>query len=159
MELKQKNFKESLAFGEEGEHEVAEYLIKKGVNVLPLYQFENSHAPYILSLTQKVVSPDLICFKNDSFMVEVKTKNQWVEFEGNRETGLNKTHFDYYKKIRELTGKQVFVIFNHKSKKPIGFYLVELMQYTRYWDGFHKGVKKYKEMVFYNYDILKPLNP
>ena len=39
MEQKQTNFKESLAFGEEGEEKIAELLINKGFSVLPLYQF------------------------------------------------------------------------------------------------------------------------
>lgn len=154
MEQKQKSFNEQLAFGEEGEHEVARYLISKGVSVMPLYQFENSHAPLIYTINTNVVSPDLICFKDDCFMVEVKTKNQWVKFKGITETGFNKKHFDHYKSIQDITGKQVYVFFNHKKQKPLGFYFAKLNAYTRIWDGVVKGKKIHPEMVFYNIKTL-----
>lgn len=157
MEQKQINFKERLAFGEEGEHEAAEFLINKGVNVLPLYQFQNDHAPYILSINDKVVSPDLICFKNDCFMVEVKTKNQWVFFKGVTETGIDQRLFNHYNTIRIFTGKKVFVMFNHKTKEPLGFYIVDLMKFTRAWDGKVKNKKVHSEMVFYNINVLNKL--
>lgn len=157
MEQKQKNFKECLAFGEEGEHEAAEFLLTKGVNVLPLYQFQNDHAPFILSMESKVVSPDLICFKEDCFMVEVKTKNQWVVYKGTRETGIDQRLFNHYNTIRNFTGKKVFVMFNHKKNEPLGFYIVELMNYTRVWDGKANGKKVHPEMVFYNIQVLNKL--
>ena len=157
MEQKQENFSDMLAFGEEGEHEVAKYLISKGVNVLPLYQFMNDHAPYILSTERKVVSPDLICFRKDCFMVEVKTKNQWVKFNGTVETGIDRRLYNHYKTIQELTRKEVYVIFNHKTQEPLGYFMAELNNYTRIWDGVVKAQQVHPAMIFYNFNILKKL--
>ena len=47
---KQKSFKSQLAFGEEGEHEIAKILIGRGVTILPLYQFTNESAPVFFSM-------------------------------------------------------------------------------------------------------------
>ncbi len=158
MEQKQESFRERLAFGEEGEHEIAEFLIQKGVSILPLYQFESYHAPYILRHDNTIVSPDLICFKNDAFMIDVKTKNQWVEYKGRVETGMNEKHYNQYNRLRNLTGKEVYIIFNHKKEEPLGYYMVKLNNYTRYWDGYTKDGKYIqKAMVFYNKEILKKL--
>lgn len=158
LEQKQKSFRQKLKFGEEGEHEVAEILINRGVTVLPLYQFDNNKAPVLFSLNKQIISPDLICFNEDSFMVEVKTKNQWVSYNGRVETGLNQKHFNHYKEIQETTNKEVFVFFNHKTEDPIGFYFCRLNDFTRIWDGTVDGKKVYDEMVFYNIDILKKIN-
>ena len=155
MERKQENFKEMLAFGEEGEHEVADFLIKKGVTVLPLYQFEKEHAPYLISKNGNITSPDLICFKEDAFMVEVKTKRQWVEYNGRVETGFNMKHYRHYKEIKTMTGKPVYVFFNHKEQEPTGIFFTELDKHTRIWDGKFNGVKKYEPLIFYDINVLK----
>jgi hypothetical protein len=158
MESNRISFKEQLAFGEEGEHEVASYLISRGVTILPLYQFENNTAPLLYHIRGKIISPDLICFGRESFMVEVKTKNQWVKFNGIVETGLNQKHFNHYSDIQVATGNIVYVFFNHKTEKPTGFYFCKLNDYTRVWDGRVNGKLVYDEMVFYNINILKKLD-
>ena len=154
---KQASFKEQLSFGEEGEHEVAQWLITKGVSVLPLYQFNPENTPCIYHMQGKTTSPDLVCFKNDSFMVEVKTKNQWVRFGDRIETGLNLKHYKHYEKIELLTNKKVYVFFNHKVERPTGFYFVPLKAYTREWDGKVNGNVVYDKMIFYNINVLKKL--
>lgn len=158
MEQNQTSFKDKLLFGQEGEHEVADFLLGKGISVLPLYQFNNTHAPFIMNKSDKVVSPDLICFSQKAFMVEVKTKNQWVSFKGRNETGIDLRLYRHYKKIKDFSNLEVYVFFNHKKKKPCGFYYCELDDYTRIWDGVSNGVKKFDEMVFYNRSVLKKIN-
>ncbi|WP_445202058.1 hypothetical protein [Tenuifilum sp.] len=155
MEQKQENFKEKLEFGQDGEHEVALVLLDMGVSVLPLYQFDSDHAPYILGAGKRLISPDLFCFGNKSFMVEVKTKNQWVEFRGVVETGIEQKHYNHYKQVQEMTGLDVFLFFNHKEKQPIGLYFCKLDEYTRVWDGSAKGKQVHPPMVFYNIEVLK----
>lgn len=156
MVQKQENFKELLAFGVEGEHEIGQYLLSRGVTIMPLYQFEPLEAPVILKGAEKITMPDLICFKDDCFFVEVKTKNQWVVYGDRRETGLNLKHYNHYKKIKDYTGKQVFVFFNQKQDEPLGYYYIELDGYTRLWDGKNpKGEQKFDAMVFYNFDKLQ----
>jgi len=157
MELKRTSFEDSLQFGEDGEHEVAKILINRGVTLMPLYQYNKEHAPYLLNVNGNITSPDLLCFKNDCFFVEVKTKNQWVEYCGEMETGFDLKHFEDYRKIFETTNKKVYVFFNHKTKDPQGIYYIELMKYTRIWDGKVKAKQVHKATVFYKFEDLKKL--
>lgn len=158
MEQKMKNFKEYLKFGEEGEHEVARVLIEMGVSVLPLYQFNNNHAPYLLTKNHKITLPDLACFKDGkSFFVEVKTKNQWISYKGRVETGIDKRLFNQYDKINEATGADVFLIFNQKIENE-GMFICDMYKYTRFWDGKVNGKQVYPAMYFYNKEILKRIN-
>jgi len=158
MEQKQINFEYQLAFGQEGEHEVAQWLLTSGVTVLPLYQFESESAPVFISIFGKAISPDLICFGKKSFMAEVKTKNKWVVFGDKVETGFNLRHYKEYKRIQDLTGTEVFVFFNHKELEPTGIYYTKLDSYTRIWDGKANGSKVYDEMVFYDINVLNRIN-
>lgn len=154
---RQTSFESKLKLGEEGEHEVAQYLMRRGVSVLPLYQFDIDTAPVIYSANSETISPDLICFKDDAFMVEVKTKNQWVSYMGRVETGLNLKHYNHYKQIACITGKEVYVFFNHREQHPIGMYYCGLDKYTRVWDGIVRGRRVHPEMVFYNIEVLHKL--
>lgn len=156
MAQKQESFKQMLAIGIEGEHEIGQFLLSRGVSIMPLYQFTPSEAPVILSGAERITMPDLICFKDDCFFVEVKTKNQWVVYGDRRETGLNRKHYKHYKKIKDSTGKKVYVFFNHKKDEPLGYFYTELDLFTRGWDGKNpKGEQKFDAMVFYDYNTLK----
>lgn len=153
------NFYDLLAIGQDGEHEVAELLINKGAKVLPLYQFDPTHAPYIIEHNSIFISPDLICFNSGKcYFAEVKTKNQWVEYKGVVETGLDKRLYEQYKMLKDATNINVYLFFNHKKKDPTGIYYCELDQYTRIWDGNANGHKAYNPMVFYEKNILKKID-
>lgn len=167
MERKPNSFEQQLKFGEEGEHEVARLLIEKGISVMPLYQFNPDHPPYILTKVNSYISPDLICFGRDSIFIEVKSKNQWVYFNGRRETGFNKRHYDDYLNVKNATGKKLYIFFNHVNNNknipyneshPVGIYYVELENYTRFWDGSVNGKHVHKPTIFYNYDVLEKLS-
>jgi hypothetical protein len=156
MEPKSENFKVQLAFGQDGEHEVAQMLINKGIVIMPLYQFVADHAPYIITENmEKIVSPDLICFANNgAFMVEVKTKNQWVSFNNINETGIDARLYRHYLQIKTATKTNVWLFFNHKTSGETGIFYVQLEKYTRHWDGKVKGVQKHPEMYFYDRSVL-----
>ena len=157
MEQKLKSFKDLLKFGQEGEKEVAEILISKNIATIPLYQFISDSTPIIITKDQNYTLPDLICFKNisDCFFVEVKTKNKWVKFNNKFETGMNERLYKEYKAIKEVTGRNVYVFFNHKKQNPVGIYAVELDSISRIWDGLVEGVKVHEKMVFYNKESLE----
>lgn len=151
------SFKQLLELGVEGEHLIGRVLIDQGVTLLPLYQFENSDkAPLIFSADLKTAAPDLTCFsKGRVWFVEVKTKRRWVDFNGNKETGLDKKSFDRYSIVKKLTELDVYLFFNHTEKEPLGVFYAELDEYTRYWDGKYRGSFRYEPMYFYDYDILR----
>lgn len=149
------NFKEKLAFGQEGEKEIAEILIRKGYNIMPLYQFSDELSPQIISLNESFTSPDLMCFKNGkSIFVEVKSKKKWVEFKGVIETGCNYKHYKHYKDLSLKTKLKVYMVFNHVEGNYQGVYYTDVLTVGRYWDGTAKGVKKYKPEYFWNKNDL-----
>lgn len=159
MEQKLESFKELLKFGEEGEKEVALKLLDIGYTVLPLYQFNKEHAPFLLSKKGKITLPDLDCYNEnkESIYIEVKSKKQWNTTNGIIETGFDLKHFKEYKKIQEKTQKEVWIVFNHKGKYE-GFYTIKLNNVHRIWDGKNNnGIKKFKPLVFYKKDSLKKI--
>ena len=159
MVQKMANFKEALEFGEEGEKEVALFLMNKGYTVLPLYQFNKEHAPFLLSRNGKITLPDLDCYHKTkaSIFVEVKSKNQWNVTNKIIETGFDLKHFKEYVKIQDKTNKEVWVVFNHKGKDE-GMYIVNLNKFYRKWDGKNnKGQIKSKALIFYKKEDLQKI--
>ena len=107
------DFHEKLKQGQDGERLIASKLIERNVTVVPLYQFENSHAPYILAKDMLLTMPDLLCF-NDSgacYFIECKLKKRWVKFKGKIETGINLKHYYNYKRVTFLTGNKEYLCF------------------------------------------------
>ena len=159
-EQRMASFKEKLDFGEDGEKDVAIFLMSKGYTVLPLYQFNKEHAPFLLSENGKIILPDLDCYHptNTSIFVEVKSKNQWNVTNSIIETGFDLKHFDEYVKIQYNTKKEVWVVFNHKGKNQ-GMYIVALNKFHRKWNGKNKkGEIKSKALIFYKKEDLKKIN-
>jgi hypothetical protein len=139
METTRKSFEQQLAFGKEGEHEIAKYFIEKEYATLTLYQFNNlTEAPKIFTSQKALISPDLfVANKERCFWVEVKTKNRWIVF-GEHETGCNQAHYNNYKHVRETTGIKLYLIFNHKENDPLGYYMVDIdTPPSRIWDGYN----------------------
>lgn len=159
MGLKKRSFEDALKFGKEGEHEIAEALIAKGISLMPLYQFEAEHAPFILNGIEKLVSPDLLCFSTKAvFMAEVKTKNRWIEFRGVRETGIDLRLFNQYKAVQDACNVPVWLFFNHKVQPPTGIFFCLLDRKTRFWDGRKQDGEPVQEpMIFYDFNVLYEL--
>lgn len=163
MAQKQQNFKKKLAFGKEGEHEVADYFMKKEYSILPLYQFDDDIAPKIFTFNEEIISPDLfICGNNKTLWVEVKTKNRWIKFRGVIETGCNERHYNDYIKVKKHTQLPLYMVFNHKDVEPLGFYFVEISTpYNRIWDGLNEktGKRISPPLVLWNFNDLQKLTP
>jgi len=155
METKLTNFESTLLFGEEGEKEIAISLINNGVALMPMYQFTKEAAPYLLDKINKITAPDLFCIKNGKCLfVEVKTKNQWVNWQGVLQTGYNTNHLQSYIKISKIYGINVFICFNHKEIPPIGKFYIEIQDYFRHWNGITNGKFISKPLTFYRYDRM-----
>lgn len=157
MERSKDNFNELLKFGEEGEKDIALWLINKGYNVLPLYQFEADQSPKIFG-NEVCVSPDLVVFKEKTCtFVEVKRKTRWIKYKGTVETGCNYSTYLHYRKISENTGIKLFMIFKHEERNPLGIYSINVNEKGRYWDGRVNGIKRHKEMYFWPLESLTKL--
>lgn len=152
------SFEDALAWGEEGEKEVADYFIGKGACVVPLYQFHTTGAPFMLERVNKHILPDLMCWQDGkSYFVESKRKNRWVRFDGNMETGFNYHHYKHYCAVQEKTGVKVYVYFLHENEEPTGLFfgeLSELGQNLRYWDGKFNGCVKSSPLALFPLSCL-----
>jgi hypothetical protein len=161
MEPKQISFKEKLAFGKEGEHEVGNYFLERNFTLLPLYQFEDNIAPKLYTSNSTITSPDLfVCGNGNVFWIEVKTKNRWIKYNGITETGCNYNHFIEYQNIYKTTGIPVYIVFNHKDDQPSGMFCVDIKTpYNRIWDGLNRitGKRVSPEMVLWNIKDLKKI--
>lgn len=159
MEQNKISFEESLAFGENGEKQIALFLIEKGYNVLPLYQFEPKLTPRIFNQFKNFIAPDLMVFtdSNCSF-VEVKSKQQWIKYGGVIETGCDYRHYVEYKQLSEMTKMPLHIVFNHSIDSPSGYFYVNIETKGRYWDGKNNlGEKKHRPMYFWQYNQLTKL--
>lgn len=155
------DFYEKLAYGEEGEKKIASLLLKRGVAVMPLYQFKATTTPILLNNNRVLTMPDLCCWsKGEGYFVECKRKNQWVKFKGQFETGLNKHHFDEYKKIKNITGQKVYIFFIHDGDEVIFYFdeISNLEKSARIWSGINsKGLKISKPLILFKKQNLKIL--
>lgn len=150
----QRDFESALAYGQEGEREVARWLMERSVKVSPLYQFQgHDRAPVLLRHVdgREVASimPDLTCWKSGRcFFAEVKRKSRWVgPFPSvpslaarGAETGFNLRHWRQYLDVARETDCSVYVFFLHEQRPPVGLYLGEvsaLAPHVREWDGRH----------------------
>lgn len=161
MEPRLTSFKEALAFGKEGEAEVAEHLINKGYSCLALYQFDDTVAPLIYTSCKNIVSPDLLLSNNEkTFWVEVKSKRRWSYNYGVKETGFDKRSYNHYRNVYQLTGLNVYVVFNHVNCEESGMYVASISDEPyRIWDGINckTNERVSNEMVFWHEHQLKKI--
>lgn len=151
-------FQENLKFGEEGEKLIAELLINDGYYVMPLYQFEATHAPHILGSNHEFISPDLIIFKDSiTKYIEVKRKNKWNNYQNKYTTGIDYRKYIQYKTLSQLTQIPFELYFIHEVIEPIGIFQIDIQTPGEYWDGKVYGEQRYSAMYFWNHTQLKKI--
>lgn len=159
LETIRKNFefREKLKYGEDGEREVANLLIKMGYSILPLYQFNNENAPLLFTLNKDLILPDLTVFNAGKVIfVEVKTKNRWTKWKGNTETGFNYRLYQHYIDVMGQTKLNVVAIFNHKTEPPTGCFCIDLSEnYSRVWDGLNEKTKQRVEQPIVLFELKR----
>lgn len=160
------DFETNFAFGVQGEHFVADWLMRRGNVVAPLYQFENSNgAPALFSIqgagVEKTILPDLTCFSNSKcWFAEVKRKNRWAigyRSAGSFETGFNSRHLMHYERVAKQTGMDVWLFFLHESSEPTGLFTMRVgASKPRFWNGKSKsGDRSSTSEVFWLLSDLK----
>lgn len=163
-----REFEEALAFGEEGEHDVARFLMRRGILVAPVYQFKNhDRAPVALYEADGAavarVLPDLSCWwQGRAFFAEVKRKTRWTRWNGRRETGFDWRLFREYEAIRARSGVPLFVFFVHEQEPPTGVFvgrLARLAPGVRRWDGLNAktGRRVTKPLALFPSHLLRPV--
>ena len=81
---------------------------------------------------KKFIAPDLTCFSNGNmFPIEVKTKNKWVHWDNQLETGFNYEHYKNYKEINSSQKLNEFEKFLYNRIKKD--FPTELIEDYKFW--------------------------
>jgi len=74
-------FDKNLDFGQAGEGKIAQWLIKKGFSVLPVYEkiLDTGKGPMLFMVEENVVAPDLLAFNEERVLwIEAKHKTAFA---------------------------------------------------------------------------------
>lgn len=163
-------FKESLAFGQDGERDVENWLRYKGCQVLATGDAERNNKGVRLWGQSPTVAPDLMAYhtqwKNWRW-IEVKRKGTFSFYRKKQvwTTGLDLHLFKEYKLIHELTQTPVWIFFWHdksvfdfsaRAESPTGLYGNEITilnkNYSHTSDKYGKG-----GMIYFEQKHLKSI--
>jgi len=118
------NFNQMLAFGKLGESTIAQWLNKKGWNVLPVYekQVDEGKGPQLFTPNGQLIAPDLFAFKpfkNKALWIEAKHKSvfSWHRNTGRWVTGIDIRHYEDYLKVEALSPWPVWLLFLHTQAR------------------------------------------
>lgn len=116
-------FEEQLAFGQMGESLIAQWLRRRGYNILPAYEKEidNGKGPRLFTASSEypqLVAPDLFVMGNGKFMwIEAKHKTRFSWY-GKRKcwvTGIDLHHYEDYCRVADVTDLPVWLLFLHRD--------------------------------------------
>lgn len=114
------DFNQMLAFGKLGESAIAEWLNKRGWNVLPVYekQIDEGKGPQLFTPMGQLIAPDLFAFKpldSKSLWIEAKHKSvfSWHRKTRRWVTGIDLMHYGDYLKIDTLSPWPIWLLFLH----------------------------------------------
>lgn len=111
-------FEEQLKFGQIGEGKIAQWLIRRGWVVLPVYEKElhTGKGPVLYSSSSRLIAPDMLAYKNEDVKwIEAKTKagftwhrisNKWV-------TGIDLRHYKDYLTLLTDSPFLIWLMFLH----------------------------------------------
>lgn len=118
-------FRDQLAIGQLGESLIAQWLRRRGWNVLPAYEKEidNGKGPRLFTAecdgrSEQLVSPDLFVMRHKEFRwIEAKHKTHfsWYGIGGYFVTGVDLHHFRDYCKVADRTELPVWLLFLHRE--------------------------------------------
>lgn len=116
-------FESSLAFGQEGEQTVSEWLQARGHMVFPAYEKEGGDfkGPQLFSASGDLVLPDLLAFRDSKaiwFEVKRKTCFTWHRLTRKWVTGIDQHHYEQYQEVGARTGVPVWLMFYHPLDTP-----------------------------------------
>lgn len=116
-------FEQTLAFGQEGEKTVSEWLQQRGHMIFPAYEKEagDFKGPQLFSASGDLALPDLLAFRKGSaiwFEVKRKTCFTWHRKTGRWVTGIDIHHYEQYQEVAARTELPVWLMFFHPQNTP-----------------------------------------
>lgn len=116
-------FAERLAFGQIGERQMEEWLLRRGALIIPIGK--NDPTPYkgprVREQDDELISPDILAAtqgKPEWYEVKTKTHFTWRRLTGCWETGIDLDKFKHYLRVQERSKWPVWLVFLHKSSTP-----------------------------------------
>ena len=115
------DFSEKLKEGKLGESQIANWLKKRGHNILPVYEIEKGQyaGPAVYtSEGESVIAPDMLIFgKGKTVWIEAKHKDAFTlhRITGNMVTGIDLHHYREYQKIKQISEWPVWLMFLHRG--------------------------------------------
>lgn len=114
-------FDRTLAYGQIGESVIANWLKSRGNSILPIYEKEldTGKGPRFFTPEGQIVAPDMFIIP---MMVWGEAKHKTV-FTWHRKTarwvtGIDLHHYSEYKRVQDISGRSVWLLFLHRSSKP-----------------------------------------
>ena len=167
------NFEQALAFGQQGEKTVSEWLQSRGHMVFPAYEKEGGECkgPQLFAKSGDLVLPDMLAFREGRsvwFEVKRKTCFTWHRNSQQWATGIDLHHYEQYIAVSKKTNLPVWIVFLHPTeipdpcdlrngcppKSPVGMFGGEL---NYLWRNENHRSTRYgrKGMVYWAHDKLK----
>ena len=116
------NFAQTLEIGKTGESLVAQYFLRLGYSVLPVYEKAGAEhkGPVLFSAASgPLIAPDMLVFNNkETLWIEVKHKSAftWHRVTGEWVTGIDLHHYQQYLLVQKNRPEwQVWLLFLHEN--------------------------------------------
>ena len=153
-----KDFQQTLQQGKVGETAISQWLIRRGIHILPAYEkvIDDHKGPVLFSFEELLIAPDLLCFNTDKhtiFWVEAKNKSAFAWNRARRiwTTGIDSHHFGQYLKVRKLLRHPIYLMFlqqgghakDSPETSPSGLFGGEILQLSNCINHTYSGNNNY----------------
>ena len=163
-------FNESLAEGKAGESEISQWLMGRGLNILPIYEVlqGNYKGPTLYAADgQSIIAPDLLAFNGQKIIwceAKHKTAFTWHRISQQFVTGIDLHHYLQYQQVSVLVDWPIWLLFLHKGGQakdsppsPAGLYGNDLKHLVKTENHRHTNHGK-TGMVYWSEKSLKKLS-
>jgi hypothetical protein len=114
-------FAAKLATGQLGESLIARWCMSRGNCLIPVYEKEidTGKGPRFFSPEGQFVAPDMFLLPAMMFIeAKHKTVFTWHRLTSRWCTGIDLNHYEGYKKVQDISGRPVWLLFLHRSSTP-----------------------------------------
>jgi hypothetical protein len=116
-------FQKQLAYGQMAETLIAQWLISRGIIVMPVYdiEYETGKGPRVFGASINAAAPDLLVWCSDRMLwCEAKHKSVFTRYRkaDTWTTGIDLHHWEHYRQVARSTRLPVWLLFLHRCSTP-----------------------------------------
>lgn len=116
----QPSFNQQRTIGNLAENKIAQWLIKRGNYVLPIYdtEMESGKGAKLLGIETQLALPDMLAIKNQHiYFVEAKHKTvfSWHRISQKWVTGIDLRHYEHYQQVAKIVPYPIWLLFLHRE--------------------------------------------